>query len=487
MTRMSLYARSLIAAVLALFMGTVAATRASAPAAGQQAGAPGYTDEQARRGKTIFTSSCSGCHVLDAASSSPARLPLAGSGVLEKWRTVGDLHSKVRRTMPANNAAGLGDDAYLDVVAFLLQSNGVRAGRAPLGGGAAVLHRQLLPGAPSAITPIVDLTEPGFYTAAQAVRGARYFDGNCTTCHTVSADNRPTDRQVAEGKRGVLFGGDWRYWPVNGPNRLQRWGSAWGLYNKIRQTMPAHDPGGLSDQTYADITAYLLQVLGVPAGRRELATDQTTLRSLMLNEPGFQRVFNGRDFTGIKFVVGANCRPEPAGCAQTEPRGAFAVENGTIVSRGTPEGYWYPDQRFLNFALRFDYRYEPVPGIDRDEEVMSNSGYLLFITDHAVWPKSIEIQGQHLGAIGAFGVNTEVKVSVDADARGRAIRPIGQWNSVEIVSKDGRVVSSLNGTVISTVTEHEFKAPGYIGFQSEGGVIQWRNIRIKPDGVTVTN
>jgi hypothetical protein len=87
----------------------------------------------------------------------------------------------------------------------------------------------------------------------------------------------------------------------------------------------------------ADITAYILEVLGAPAGARELPTDGTTLRSLMLAEAGFERVFNGRDFTGIKFVVGANCRPKPAGCAQTEPTGAFAVENGTIVARGTPE------------------------------------------------------------------------------------------------------------------------------------------------------
>jgi hypothetical protein len=345
----------------------------------------------------------------------------------------------------------------------------------------------LLPDAVVATAPLADLREAGFYTDAQARRGEAYFDGNCTTCHTVAADNRPTDRQVAEGKRGVLFGGDWRFWPVNAPNRLERWGSAWGLYNKIRQTMPAHDPGGLSNRTYLDITAYILKVLGVPAGSRELPTNVNMLRSLMLNEPGFERLFNGRDFTGIKFVVGANCRPRPAGCAQTASTGAFGVDDGTIVSRGTPEGYWYPDKQYFDFTLRFDYRYEPVASIDRDEEFMSNSGYLLFITDHAVWPKSIEIQGQNLAAMGAFGVNAQVKAVVDGEARRRASRPIGQWNSVEIVSKDGKVLSSLNGTLISTVTEHEFKSPGYIGFQSEGGVIQWRNIRIKPERATATH
>ena len=63
----------------------------------------------------------------------------------------------------------------------------------------------------------------------------------------------------------------------------------------------------------------------------------------------------------------------------------------------------------------------------------------------------------------------------------RAIQPVGQWNSVEIVSKDGQVGSSLNGTLISIVSEHEFREPGYIGFQSEGAKIYWRNIRIREE------
>jgi hypothetical protein len=43
------------------------------------------------------------------------------------------------------------------------------------------------------------------------------------------------------------------------------------------------------------------------------------------------------------------------------------------------------------------------------------------------------------------------------------------------------VRSYLNGTLVSTITEHEFKAPGHIGFQSEGGELHWRNIRIKEE------
>jgi hypothetical protein len=206
------------------------------------------------------------------------------------------------------------------------------------------------------------------------------------------------------------------------------------------------------------------------------------MKSMMLNEPAFRRVFNGKDFSGIKFVIGAQCSPKPGGCAQAEPKGAFDVTDGTIISTGSPEGYWYADERYLNFTLRFDFRYLPISGLESDSDLLTNSGYLLFITEHGVWPKCMEIQGgAGVGVLGAFGVMANVKATSDNEARMRAIRPVGQWNSAEIVSKDGKVTTSLNGVLITTVTEHEFTEAGYIGFQSEGGQIQWRNVRIKPE------
>ncbi len=50
-----------------------------------------------------------------------------------------------------------------------------------------------------------------------------------------------------------------------------------------------------------------------------------------------------------------------------------------------------------------------------------------------------------------------------------------------IVSKDGKVMSYHNGILISTITEHEFKEPASIGFESEGSEIHWRNIRMKAE------
>ena len=106
---------------------------------------------------------------------------------------------------------------------------------------------------------------------------------------------------------------------------------------------------------------------------------------------------------------------------------------------------------------------------------------MLFITENLVWPKSIEIQGANSNVLTIIPMDTKATYTVDDEARKRAIKPVGQWNSVEIVSQDGQVRSYLNGTLISIISEHEFKEPGYIGFQSEGAKIYWRNIRIKDE------
>ena len=195
-------------------------------------------------------------------------------------------------------------------------------------------------------------------------------------------------------------------------------------------------------------------------------------------EPGFQPLFNGKDFSGFKFLIGSGCTPKPTGCGKTDPAPTFRIEKGTIICTGKPYGYMYTERTYLNFTLRLDYRFEPYKGMASDEEFFGNSGYLLFINKLQVWPPYIEIQGSHFGALAVTVTGPAARFTVDAEARKKALRPVGAWNSVEIVSENGQIRSSLNGILISTVTEHSYPA-GHIGFQSEGSEIHWRNIRIK--------
>src|SRR5207253_662558 len=140
-----------------------------------------------------------------------------------------------------------------------------------------------------------------------------------------------------------------------------------------------------------------------------------------------------------------------------------------------PYGYMYTDKdTYLDFDLRFDWRFVPYPGMESESEFYGNSGTFLFFTKLQVWPPYIEIQPNLSVTI----TGAKATAKVDDEARRRAPKPVGQWNSTEIVSENRTVKSYMNGILVSTVTEHEY-GPGHLGFQSEGSEVQWRNIRVK--------
>jgi len=92
-----------------------------------------YTTAQAERGKSNFLSGrCGGCHQLDLSGDrGPA---LKGEGFLSHWEngSVNALFKKISETMPPNGPNETTDEAKVDIVAFLLQSNGFPAGKAEL-------------------------------------------------------------------------------------------------------------------------------------------------------------------------------------------------------------------------------------------------------------------------------------------------------------------------------------------------------------------
>jgi mono/diheme cytochrome c family protein len=442
-----------------------------------------YSGEQAQFGKDQYRQYCSQCHGADlrGVGNVPA---LIGPDFLRRWYSVGDLFSITSMAMPANDAHGLTVAEDLNIIAYVLQANGFPSGSESLLNDREAMRAMILHPAASAAPRVGKSASGGaapdaFYTEEQAERGKAYFTGACSMCHSVDPDN--STEFDPRNARGYRLGGIRKTTSLAYGSIPEKYRSVADLFLKIRTTMPGYDGGGLSAQTYVDIVAYLLRANGLPAGPAELTDDIPAMKTMALMEKGFERSFNGKDFSGFGFVIGPSCAPRPAGCGQTEPGSTFRVENGTIVSSGRPYGYMYTEKKYKNFSLRFEYRYEPHPWMETDGDFYGNSGYLLFITDHLVWPKSIEVQGRNAAVLAAMGLDSELKVSVDDEARKRALRPVGQWNSIEIISRDGQVRSYLNGTLVSTVTEHEFKEPGYIGFQAEGAEIHWRYIRIKED------
>jgi len=92
-----------------------------------------YTAAQAERGKANFLAGrCGGCHQLDLSGDrGPA---LKGDAFLSHWENgpLNSLFKKISETMPPNSANDTTDEAKIDIVAYLLQSNGFPPGKAEL-------------------------------------------------------------------------------------------------------------------------------------------------------------------------------------------------------------------------------------------------------------------------------------------------------------------------------------------------------------------
>jgi len=89
-----------------------------------------YTPAQAARGDAVYQTSCVGCHEGQDADG-PG---LMGKPFLDRWRedTLEPLFTFIRTTMPGNTPGSLDERAYADVLAFILEANGLPAGKREL-------------------------------------------------------------------------------------------------------------------------------------------------------------------------------------------------------------------------------------------------------------------------------------------------------------------------------------------------------------------
>src|SRR5512140_810214 len=106
---------------------------------GQQGVAGPFTAQQADAGRAAYQTNCAGCHAADLSGIGNA-LPLSGLPFTGSWgnRTVGDLVGFMEGAMPPTNPGALGEQNYLSIAAFILQSNGARAGNQALTANSAV-------------------------------------------------------------------------------------------------------------------------------------------------------------------------------------------------------------------------------------------------------------------------------------------------------------------------------------------------------------
>jgi quinoprotein glucose dehydrogenase len=103
------------------------------------------------------------------------------------------------------------------------------------------------------------------YTDAQADLGSTLYREKCAACHG----------DTLQGKAAP---------PLAGNTFLAVWGAQplSELAGKIRNTMPADNPGKLKPPEVADLVAYILQAGKFPSGQKELGSDDASLKSILI-------------------------------------------------------------------------------------------------------------------------------------------------------------------------------------------------------------
>jgi cytochrome c len=92
-----------------------------------------FTDAQAVRGQNAYKASCAPCHKADLLGDTGAPA-LAGPEFFSRWNgsSADDLVKTIRASMPQDAPDTLGTQTYVDLVSFLLKSNGASSGSAEL-------------------------------------------------------------------------------------------------------------------------------------------------------------------------------------------------------------------------------------------------------------------------------------------------------------------------------------------------------------------
>lgn len=204
-------------------------------------------------------------------------------------------------------------------------------------------------------------------------------------------------------------------------------------------------------------------------------------------EKGFTRLFNGTDLTG--WVYGRR------GDAENKSGKGYQVENGVLFSTKEDGGNLYTEKEYTNFAFRFEFRLTENAnnGIGIRAPLSGDAAYVgmeIQVLDDSGSEYTKLDPGQYHGSI----------YQVVPAKRGFQ-KPVGQWNTEEIVARGRHITITLNGTKIVDANLDDVKdeavlakhrdlskpegsrgianTKGHIGFLGHGARVEFRNIRVR--------
>jgi len=180
----------------------------------------------------------------------------------------------------------------------------------------------------------------------------------------------------------------------------------------------------------------------------------------------------------LKDLSGWELRTEPAATVA----GTVVVRsNGVVAVAGVPSGFLATTAGYRNYRLHVEWRWPGKTG---------NGGVLLHISEgpmDRIWPLSVQVQtkfgsvGDLLPMAGAKFAEplTGEKPPVKAHTAANSERAAGEWNSTDIVARDGVIEVTVNGVLQNRVTA-AVPSEGRIGFQLEGTPYELRHVELTP-------
>jgi hypothetical protein len=184
-------------------------------------------------------------------------------------------------------------------------------------------------------------------------------------------------------------------------------------------------------------------------------------------DEGWTSLFDGKSFGKLVVVLEEGQDKVKRYFEDTAgQQSTFYIKDGLLMTTGTPNGYIRTSDVYDNYVFHVEVRY-PSRG---------NSGVLVHIQRDAVWPKAIECQlyQSHMGRIfpiqGAYLAGGEMIHE--------ASKPVGEWNTYEVYSEEGRLATVLNGVLIGMGQDANPRI-GHIALQSEGVPAEFRNIKVR--------
>ncbi len=188
----------------------------------------------------------------------------------------------------------------------------------------------------------------------------------------------------------------------------------------------------------------------------------------------FQPMFNGTDLSGWVLV--------------NTPQDTWKVEDGMLICSGRPTGEIRTEKMYQNFEMELEWRHMVPKG---------NAGIFVWADDITArgvpFHRGVEVQvlensygntQSHTTHGDIFPIHGAKMTPINGRGGDRAFpseersHPSPEWNHYRIVCQAGNIALSVNGKEVTRGTKAT-PSKGYICIESEGGVVHYRNVKIK--------